>query len=127
MVCEWFYMIYKIHDVVLITVLMTPRCGMLIYIYVLYDDSYEGFHLGFMMRFPPWFYGDSMDVVLRAPLWTNLHNGRILGLLYVMCLRRGCCGWSFNPNNSGQSGDATVSLRGLPRPTPLSSLVHDVF
>ena len=39
------YMIHENYDLVL----KTPQCGMimLIYIYVLYDDSYEGFHLGF--------------------------------------------------------------------------------
>ena len=41
-------MIYEIHDVVL----MTPQRGMLIYIYVLYDDSYEGLHLNFTSFHP---------------------------------------------------------------------------
>ena len=27
-------------------------------------------------------YGDIFDVVLRAPLWTNLYRGRIVGLLW---------------------------------------------
>ena len=39
-------MIYEIYDMVL----MMPRCGimMLINIYVLYDDSHEGFHPSFI-------------------------------------------------------------------------------
>ena len=57
-------------------VLMTPRCGMiiLIYIYVLYDNSYEGFHPGFT-SFHPRFYSDGY-VVIR-PLWTDLWRGHI--------------------------------------------------
>ena len=40
------YMIHENYDLVL----KTPQCGMimLIYIYVLYDDSYEGFYPSFM-------------------------------------------------------------------------------
>ena len=64
MVCGWFYTIYEIHDMIL----MTPQRGMLINIYVLYDDSYKGFHLGFMMRVSIWFYGDDMNVLLWVPL-----------------------------------------------------------
>ena len=39
-------------------------------------------------------YGDALDVVLRAPLWTDLYRGRIMGLLWYP--RRGRCGWRFN-------------------------------
>ena len=39
-------------------------------------------------------YGDVLDVVLRAPLWTNLYRGRILGLRrHPRC---GWCGWRVN-------------------------------
>ena len=38
--------------------------------------------------------GDVLDVVLRAPLWTDLFRGRIVGLLWYPY--RGWCGWSFN-------------------------------
>ena len=41
-----------------------------------------------------WFYGDISDVVLRAPLWTDLFRGRIEG--WILYLRRGWCGWRFN-------------------------------
>ena len=39
-------------------------------------------------------YGDILDVVLLAPLWTDLFRGRIVGLLWYP--RRGWCGWRFN-------------------------------
>ena len=39
-------------------------------------------------------YGDALDVVLRAPLWTDLYRGRIVGLLWYP--RRGWCDWRFN-------------------------------
>ena len=40
------------------------------------------------------FYGDVSDVVLQAPLWTDLYRGCIVGLLwYPGC---GWCGWCFN-------------------------------
>ena len=57
------YMIHENYDLIL----MTPRCGMimLIYIYVLYDDSYEDFYHDFM-SFHPRFYGD--DYVVMMPL-----------------------------------------------------------
>ena len=41
-----------------------------------------------------WFYGDVSDVVLRAPLWTDLFRGRIEG--WILYPRRGWCGWRFN-------------------------------
>ena len=41
-----------------------------------------------------WFYGDVSDVVLRAPLWTDLFRGCIEG--WILYLRRGWCGWRFN-------------------------------
>ena len=41
-----------------------------------------------------WSYGDVSDVVLRAPLWTNLFRGRIEG--WILYPRRGWCGWRFN-------------------------------
>ena len=41
-----------------------------------------------------WFYGDVSNVVLRAPLWTNLFRGRIEG--WILYPRRGWCGWRFN-------------------------------
>ena len=39
-------------------------------------------------------YGDALDVVLRAPLWTDLYRGRIMGL--ILYPHRGWCGWRFN-------------------------------
>ena len=61
--------IHEINDLVL----MTPRCGMimLIYIYmcVLYDDSYECFYPSFT-SFYLGFYDD--DYVTTRPLWTDL-------------------------------------------------------
>ena len=39
-------------------------------------------------------YGDVPDVVLWAPLWTNLYRGRIVSLLWYP--RCGWCGWRFN-------------------------------
>ena len=39
-------------------------------------------------------YGDVLDVVLRAPLWTDLYRGCIVGLLWYP--RRRWCGWRFN-------------------------------
>ena len=41
-----------------------------------------------------WFYSDVSDVVLRAPLWTDLFRGRIEG--WILYSRRGWCGWRFN-------------------------------
>ena len=48
----------------------------------------------------------------------------IVGLIYVICPRRGCCGWSFNHDGLGQSRDATVSPRDLPKPKPMSDKVY---
>ena len=39
-------------------------------------------------------------------------------------LHRGCCGWCFNHGGLRWSGDATVSLRGLPKPTLVSGKVY---
>ena len=66
------YMIHEIYDLVL----MMPRCRMimLIYIYVLYDDSYEGFYPGFI-SFHLGFYGD--DYVATRSSWIDLWKGRI--------------------------------------------------
>ena len=70
------YMIHENYDLVL----MTPRCGMIMmiyiytYIHVLYDSSYEGYHPGFM-GFHLGFYDD--DYVAMRPLWTDLWKGRI--------------------------------------------------
>ena len=41
-----------------------------------------------------WFYGDISNVVLPAPLWTDLFRGRIEG--WILYSRRGCYGWRFN-------------------------------
>ena len=41
-----------------------------------------------------WFYGDVSNVVLRAPLLTNLFRGCIEG--WILYPRRGWCGWRFN-------------------------------
>ena len=45
-----------------------------LYIYVLYDDLYEGFHLSFR-GLHPGFYGD--DYVATRLLWTDLWRGHI--------------------------------------------------
>ena len=39
-------------------------------------------------------YGDVLDVVLRASLWTDLYRDRIVGL--ILYPHRGWCGWRFN-------------------------------
>ena len=57
-------------------------------------------------------------------IWTDLWNGRIVGLIYVVCSHRGCCGWSFNYDGLGRNKDATVSLCGLSRTTPVSGVVY---
>ena len=61
------YIIHKNYDLIL----MTPQCGMimLIYIYVLYDASYEGSYPGFM-GFHSEFYSD--NYVATRPLWMDL-------------------------------------------------------
>ena len=45
-----------------------------LYIYVLYDDSYEGSYPSFM-GFHPGFYDD--NYVATRPLWTDLWKDRI--------------------------------------------------
>ena len=45
-----------------------------IYMYVLYDNLYEGFQLSFIGLHPR-FYGD--DYVATRSLWTNLWKGSI--------------------------------------------------
>ena len=113
-------MIYEIYDIVL----MISRRDMmiLINIYVLYDDSNEGFYSGFTgfhSCFTVWLrsYEAPMDVPME-----RLH----MGLIYEMCSRRGWCDWSFNHDGLGRSGDVTVLLRGLPRPTLVSGSIYDI-
>ena len=65
-------------------------------------------------------HGDVLDVVLRAPLWTDLYRGRIVGLLWYPS--RGWCGWRFNHDGWVKWG-CQISPRGLPRPTPVPSIM----
>ena len=62
-------------------------------------------------------FGDGMDVVLRVPLWTDLYRDCIAGLMWCAFVVGGVAD---NHDGLEQSGDATVSSRGLPRPTPVS-------
>ena len=66
-----------------------------------------------------WFYGDLSDVVLRAPLWTNLFRGRIEG--WILFPRRGWCGWRFNHDGWVKWGCHDIAM-WLPRPTPVSGI-----
>ena len=50
-----------------------------------------------------------------------------MGLIDEMCPHRGWCGWGFNHGGLGRSGDTTVFSRGLPRTTPISGSVYDIF
>ena len=58
-----------------------------ILIYFIFYDKL--FHRGIT-----WFYGDVSNVVLQAPLWTDLFRGRIEG--WTLYPRRGWCEWRFN-------------------------------
>ena len=58
------------------------------------------------------------------PLWTDLRRGRIVGLMLDPAVGGVA---DVSTTVVGQSGDATVSLRGLPRLTPMSGLVKDIF
>ena len=45
------------------------------------DDIYINIFIYMMthtMRFLPWFFDDGLDVVLQAPLWTDLYRGRAM-------------------------------------------------
>ena len=64
------YMIHEIYDLVL----MMPQYGMIMLIYVLYDDSYESFYLSFI-GFHLGFYVD--DYVATRALWTGPWRSRI--------------------------------------------------
>ena len=81
------YMIHENYDLVL----MTPRCGMImmIYIYVIYNDLYEGFILVL------WVYTWGFTVMitqLRGPYDGPMERSHT-GLIDVMiCPRRGWCG-----------------------------------
>ena len=65
-----------------------------------YDD-YKLYILVYTIRFY-FIYGDSSDVVLRAPLWRNLFGGRMVGLMLYPS--RECCGWRFNHDGLGKVG-----------------------
>ena len=66
-----------------------------------------------------WFYGDVSDVVLWAPLWTDLFRGRVEG--WILYPRRGWCDWRFNHDGWVKWGCHDIATC-LPRPTPVSSI-----
>ena len=69
-------------------------------------------------------YGDVLDIILRAPLWTDLYRGRIVGLLWYP--HRGWCGWSFNHDGWVKWGCHDIAT-WLTRPTPVPGLMMMVF
>ena len=71
-----------------------------------------------------WFYGDVSNVVLRAPLWTNLFRGRIEG--WILYLRRGWCGWRFNHNGWVKWGCHDIAT-WLTQANTSVGYKHDIF
>ena len=67
------------------------------------------------------FYGD--DYVAMRSLWMDLCRGRIWLNWYYELPPSWVVWLAFQPRwILGRSGDATVSSRGLPRPTPVTGL-----
>ena len=111
------YMLHKNYDWVLILHDLVWLCWCInIYIYIcLHDNSYKGFYPNFT-SFHSIFYDD--DYIATRPLWTDLWRGRIWAWLMLWCahVMGGVVGIS-TTTDLGCSRDATVSPRGLPKPT----------
>ena len=94
----------------------------LIYIYIHYFIWWHiwGF-LPYFMGFHLRFYGD--DYVAMRSLWMDLWRGRIWAWLMLWCapVVGGVAGVSITMD-FGRGGDATVSSRDLPKPTPVVRL-----
>ena len=71
-----------------------------------------------------WFYGDVSDVVLRAPLWTDLFRGRIEG--WILYSRRGWCGWRFNHDGWVKWGCHDIAT-WLTQANTSVGYKHDIF
>ena len=71
-----------------------------------------------------WFYGDVSDVVLQAPLWTDLFRGRIEG--WILYPRRGWCGWRFNHDGRVKWGCHDIATR-LTQANTSVGYKHDIF
>ena len=100
---------------------------LILYIYIL--SFIWWFILGFLLWFYglyPIFYGD-VYVATRS-LWTDLWRSRIWAWLMLWCapVVGGVAGVLVT-TDLGRNGDATVSPRGLPRPTPVSGLLYDIW
>ena len=68
------------------------------------------------------------DYVATRPIWMDLEKGRIWAWYMLWCalIVSGVAGVSIMVD-LGQRGDATVSPRGLPRLTPVSGSIYDIW
>ena len=117
---------------------MMPRRGMTIainiYIWFLYDDSYEGFHLDFasfthvITSFVGFTYVIRWWLCSYEVPMDELIKRSHMCLIYIWCapVVDGVAGVS-TTTNLGWNGDATVSSRGLPRSTPMSSSIYYIW